>query len=88
MTGSTTGDSTVFETKWLVSTTFAAALIVHHSPFMLAFLIGSTSNAIVSKILKRLFKQARPQGAKETDHGTPGVSARSHSVFVAFLSCV
>ena len=72
-----------------VAGTFFLALAWFRDGLMVSFFIGSVSNAIVSKILKRIINQARPPElekedlkVKPSDNGMPS----SHAMSLGFIA--
>lgn len=76
-------------TSTLVSLSFFSVLAWKRDAFMLTFFIGAISNAILSKILKRVLDQSRPEAlvdaqsirVKPTDPGMPS----SHAMSLGFI---
>lgn len=71
--------------KNVVSITAAVILLLSKTPAPLYYIVGSILNAMLSKILKVIFKQPRPPPNLSADYGMPS----SHSqVLFYFLSVI
>lgn len=68
-------------TKWVVSYSIAAVLLIRRDPITMAFVVGAMLNGIVGKILKRIINESRPVGAKLSDPGMPS----SHGMSLCFI---
>ena len=76
-------------TSTLVSLTFFCVLAWKRDALMMSFFVGAIGNAILSKVLKRLLDQARPEAlaeassikVKPTDPGMPS----SHAMSLGFI---
>ena len=66
----------------LVAGSCATALIIRRDVPTFLWLAGAIGNAALSKILKRLINEARPEGARTADPGMPS----SHSMSLFFLA--
>jgi dolichyldiphosphatase len=73
-------------TKWVVSGATVAVWLWRQDGAVLYFLLGSVLNALLSKLLKRAFKQPRPPGAQEQEPGMPSSHAQSLAFFAVYLS--
>jgi hypothetical protein len=69
-------------TKWIVSLTAAAVLLYRRDALAVSAIAGALSNAVLGKMLKRVLKQKRPDGAPLADPGMPS----SHAMSLFFLS--
>jgi membrane-associated phospholipid phosphatase len=75
-------------TSTVVAGTFYVVLAIQRDALMVSFFIGAISNGILSKILKKLLKQARPEELnttqmelKPSDNGMPS----SHAMSLGFI---
>ena len=73
-------------TSILVSGVFFATLAWRRDALMVAFFLGAISNGILSKVLKKVINQSRPEGAndmplKPSDGGMPS----SHAMSLGFI---
>lgn len=75
-------------TSTVVAGTFYAVLTWKRDALMVSFFIGSISNGILSKVLKKILKQERPAGLDEStmefapsDNGMPS----SHAMSLGFI---
>mmetsp|Transcript_14525 Transcript_14525/g.29117 ORF Transcript_14525/g.29117 Transcript_14525/m.29117 type:complete len:194 (-) Transcript_14525:387-968(-) len=73
-------------TKWLVSGAAFATLCWRRDIESMLCILGAILNALVAKILKRIFNAARPQGARLSDPGMPSSHAQSLFFFASFLA--
>jgi dolichyldiphosphatase len=73
-------------TKVLVSGTTFVVLCYRRDVVIALFLVGAISNALLSKVLKRLINASRPHGARLSDPGMPSSHAQSLFFFAAFLA--
>lgn len=64
-------------TKWVVSAAVAYTLATRRDIPTLSFVVGSLMNGVLSKVLKRLLNQKRPDTATQTDPGMPSSHAQS-----------
>jgi len=79
-------------TSSLVSLTFFAILAYRRDAFMISFFIGAISNGVMSKVLKRVLNQDRPEELqladeiklKPSDKGMPS----SHAMSLGFIGTV
>lgn len=74
------------ETKVGVSALTFLLLLYRRDATTSLFLFGAISNALLSKILKRLINSSRPTGAPLEDPGMPSSHAQSLFFFAAFLA--
>ena len=74
------------ETKVVVSGSTFLLLLYRRDAATALFLLGAISNALLSKILKRLINASRPTGAQLEDPGMPSSHAQSLFFFAAFLA--
>ena len=70
-------------TKWIVSLSAAGVLLYRRDALAVSAIVGALSNAVIGKILKRILRQKRPDGAPLADPGMPS----SHAMSLYFLSC-
>ena len=77
--------SSLLETKVFVSGATFLVLAYKRDVQSAAFLLGAVSNALFSKILKRLINASRPQGAQLSDPGMPSSHAQSLFFFAGYL---
>ena len=70
-------------TKWIVSITAAGVLLYRRDALAVSVIVGALSNAVLGKVLKRILRQKRPDGAPLADPGMPS----SHAMSLLFLSC-
>ena len=77
--------SSLLETKVFVSGATFLVLAYKRDVQSAAFLLGAVSNALLSKILKRLINASRPQGAQLSDPGMPSSHAQSLFFFAGYL---
>lgn len=68
--------------RGLVASAVAAALLLRRDPATYLWVAGGVLNAALSKILKRVINEARPEGARTADPGMPS----SHAMSLFFLS--
>ena len=68
--------------RGLVASCVAAALLVRRDPATFLWVAGGILNAALSKVLKRLINESRPEGARTADPGMPS----SHAMSLFFLS--
>lgn len=73
-------------TKWLVSGTAFATLCWRRDVQSAGCIFGAVLNALVAKILKRVFNAARPSGSRLSDPGMPSSHAQSLFFFASYLS--
>jgi membrane-associated phospholipid phosphatase len=78
-------------TSAVVSVVFFAVLAWKRDAFMVAFFLGSIANGILSKVLKKLLNQSRPEALqavtmklKPSDGGMPS----SHAMSLGFIATV
>eukprot|EP00957_Ditylum_brightwellii_P068003 5162984-Ditylum_brightwellii.AAC.1 len=79
-------------TSSVVSLTFFAVLAYRRDAFIISFFIGAISNGIMSKVLKRVLNQDRPEELqlateiklKPSDKGMPS----SHAMSLGFIGTV
>ena len=76
----------LFETKWVVSGAAFVTLLIRRDIATAACIFGAISNALLAKVLKRVFNAARPRGAELADPGMPSSHAQSLFYFSAYLS--
>ena len=75
------------ETKWVVGTAVAAALLASGGePEPVLVVAGALVNALLGKAAKRALSQPRPPGAAQTDHGMPSSHAMSLFFFGSTLA--
>ena len=75
------------ETKWVVGTAVAAALLASGGePEPVLVVAGALVNALLGKAAKRALSQPRPPGATQTDHGMPSSHAMSLFFFGSTLA--
>mmetsp|Transcript_70992 Transcript_70992/g.160668 ORF Transcript_70992/g.160668 Transcript_70992/m.160668 type:complete len:276 (-) Transcript_70992:80-907(-) len=67
----------------VVASSVAAALIIRRDAPTFLWVVGGVLNAALSKVLKRVINEARPEGARTADPGMPS----SHSMSLFFLAC-
>jgi dolichyldiphosphatase len=78
--------STAKNTRWLVAGSAAAVLLWRRDAVAISCIAGAIGNAIISKILKRILNQERPEGATVSDPGMPSSHAMSLFFFASYLS--
>lgn len=76
----------LFSTRWIVSSAAAATLLVRRDTATMMCIVGAILNALLSKVMKRVINEARPEGARLTDPGMPSSHAQSLFFFAAYLS--
>lgn len=72
-------------TRWTVASLVAVMLLVRRDAAIVNFTVGAILNAMLGKILKRLIKEARPDGAVLEDPGMPSSHAMALFYMSAFL---
>jgi membrane-associated phospholipid phosphatase len=77
---------TAKHTRTLVAGTAAAVLLWRRDALAISVLTGAIGNAILSKVLKRIIKERRPDGAPVSDPGMPSSHAMSLFFFASYLS--
>eukprot|EP00967_Tisochrysis_lutea_P039735 scaffold47636_cov29-Tisochrysis_lutea.AAC.3 len=75
-----------FSTRWIVSGASALTLLWRRDMATVLCLCGAILNALLSKVLKRLINEARPEGARLTDPGMPSSHAQSLFFFASYIS--
>lgn len=65
----------------------AVVLVAKRDSMTCLWVVGGILNAISSKLLKRLFDQARPAGARSSDPGMPSSHAQSLFFLSTFVGC-
>ena len=78
----------MLETKWVVSGTAFATLCWRRDLPTASCIFGAVLNALLGKVLKRIFNSSRPTGAALTDPGMPSSHAQSLFFFASYLSLV
>jgi len=75
-------------TRWTVALSVAFSLVTLRDPATLSMVIGSVCNAVLSKILKKIVNQSRPElgEAVKESSGMPSSHAMSLFFFAGFLS--
>lgn len=73
-------------TRWLVAGSAAAVLLLRRDAVSISCIAGAIANAIMSKVLKRVLNQERPEGAAVSDPGMPSSHAMSLFFFASYLS--
>mmetsp|Transcript_41035 Transcript_41035/g.54034 ORF Transcript_41035/g.54034 Transcript_41035/m.54034 type:complete len:312 (+) Transcript_41035:1-936(+) len=75
-------------TRWTVALSVAAGLVILRDPFTLAMVVGAVINAFLSKLLKKIINQNRPEEGKSVKEssGMPSSHAMSLFFFASFLS--
>lgn len=74
-------------TKWVVAGSAAAVVLYRHDLAAVLCVSGAVGNALLSKVLKRLLNEARPEGARLADPGMPSSHAQSLFFFASYLGC-
>lgn len=64
-------------TKYVVSLAVAMTLLLRRDVPTLTFVVGSIANGHLSKVLKQVLNQRRPDGAYQVDPGMPSSHAQS-----------
>ena len=64
-------------TKWVVSAGVAVTLVLRRDLPTCSFVMGACLNGVLSKVLKRLLNQKRPEGSEQSDPGMPSSHAQS-----------
>lgn len=72
-------------TRWVVSGLTFATLYYRRDAETAIFVLGALLNALLCKVLKRVFNSARPAGARLADPGMPSSHASSLFFFAAYL---
>lgn len=73
-------------TRWLVSLTAAAILLWRRDAIAVSAIIGALGNAVLSKVLKKILREERPDGAPlNPETKDPGMPS-SHAMSLFFLS--
>ena len=78
----------LLETKWLVSGTAFATLCCRRDLQTAGCILGAVLNALMGKVLKRVFNMRRPDGAELSDPGMPSSHSQSLFFFASYLSTV
>ena len=78
--------ASLLETKVFVSGATFLTLMYKRDVQCFSFLAGAISNALLSKILKRLINSSRPKGAQLSDPGMPSSHAQSLFFFAGYLT--
>ncbi len=73
-------------TRWTVASMVAVVLLVRRDAAMVNFTVGAILNAVLGKVLKRLIKEARPDGAVLEDPGMPSSHAMALFYMTAFIT--
>ena len=74
--------------KVIVSSTAMMFVLLSSSWIPLYYINGAVVNAILSKVLKNVFRVPRPALANEGGYGMPSSHAQSLFYFVTILSCL
>ena len=72
----------------VVASTIAVTFFVRRDAWTSLYVCGGILNAILSKVLKRVINQARPEGARSADPGMPSSHAMSLFFLGTFVACV
>jgi len=76
-------------TRWIVSLTAAAILLFRRDAIAVSAIVGALGNAVLSKVLKKVLQQDRPEGAplhaETSDPGMPSSHAMSLFFFCGYL---
>jgi hypothetical protein len=70
--------------KWLVASIIGAGLITHLDGYWFSLVLGSIANALLAKVLKRVFKMPRPDMTEKKDPGMPSSHAHMLGYFAGF----
>lgn len=76
----------LLSTRNVVSGTAACVLLYQRNASTILCLLGAILNGVSSKVLKRLFNESRPAGARLEDPGMPSSHAQSLFFFASYLS--
>lgn len=69
-------------TKWTTIAIVSVAVLMKRDIGVVLYALGSILNAVVAKVLKRIIREPRPDGAAKSDPGMPS----SHATALSFLS--
>lgn len=69
-------------TKLITVITVFAAVLYFHNLSVILYALGSIMNLLIGKMLKKVIRQPRPDGATKIDHGMPS----SHATSLSFLT--
>lgn len=69
-------------TKVVTIIVVLATVLYYHNVGAILYTMGSGVNYIIGKVLKKLIRQPRPDGADKIDHGMPS----SHATSLSYLS--
>ena len=73
-------------TKWIVSGTAALTIITRQDMASVGCVFGAVLNALLAKVLKRIWNESRPAGARLKDPGMPSSHAQSLFFFASYLA--
>lgn len=73
-------------TRWTVASLVAIVLLVRRDAAMVNFTGGAILNALLGKTLKRIIKEARPDGAVLEDPGMPSSHAMALFYMTSFIT--
>jgi len=74
------------KTRWIVSGLAAATLFWRQDAATILCITGAILNALLSKVLKRVINESRPEGARLADPGMPSSHSQSLFFFATYLS--
>ncbi|GBG26034.1 Dolichyldiphosphatase 1 [Hondaea fermentalgiana] len=75
----------VLQTKYITAAATGLSLAYLRNGFMVRLLVGAGLNSVLSKVLKRVFDQPRPEKASESGKTDPGFPS-SHAHMLFYLS--
>ncbi|KAM3572863.1 hypothetical protein VYU27_005166 [Nannochloropsis oceanica] len=73
-------------TRWTVASLVAVVLLLRRDAAMVNFTVGAILNALLGKTLKRIIKEARPDGAVLEDPGMPSSHAMALFYMTSFIT--